>query len=171
MPQVPRSSSSRAALPCRCEGGLRDGGPTLTRATPSRPRSATFGVPGTAITLSGASIARTRAAIVSASVTPGTKMQSAPAARYDRARRTVSSNRVSGAPTSNRKTSIRALITKSPFAARAASRACHSRSACSAADKSGLPSLPGESSRFIPAAPIATRARAVSATATGDPSP
>ena len=55
--------------------------PRLIRATPSAASCGMPGAPGPASTLTGASIRSTRAAMVAGSVTPGTKMPSAPAAR------------------------------------------------------------------------------------------
>ena len=58
--------------------------PTVTRRTPSAASSDVGGEDGPASTFSGPEITRARAEIVPASVTPGTKTQSAPASRKAR---------------------------------------------------------------------------------------
>src|SRR5690606_17106814 len=95
-PYVPRLSSSRAACRVAASAASVMAAPTLTRATPSRPRSGTPGAPGSHMMFNGPSIARASAAMVSASITPGTKTPSAPAARYRLARWIVASRRDSG---------------------------------------------------------------------------
>ncbi len=141
--------------------------PRLSRRTPSASSSGTAGQPAPPRTLSGPPSARTSVAIVSRSVTPGTNRQSAPASRYRLSRRAAWPMRVSGAPMRFRNTSVRALMTMGTPAATAASRAARTRSTWSWSSKSEpLPSA-GASSRFMPTAPAARTARAVSAADSG----
>ena len=104
---APRSSS-RASRPVRLLGHRAARAtvrpdtapePTLIRATPNAVSSVSGGEPGPARTLTGPSMPCTSAVIMAGSTTPGTKMQSAPAARYARPRSTARSSRVAGSPT------------------------------------------------------------------------
>jgi hypothetical protein len=92
---------------------------------------------GPTIIFTGAAIAVVSAATVATSMTPGTKMPSAPASRYACARASVPTKRSALSPASLRYVSTRALMNNGMPAPSAALRADMMRFACSATSRNG----------------------------------